>query len=363
MTLDEKYSSSNNIVIKIQSTDSYVYNKDNFYNEPYIENPTQNYYISNNNNSNNESTYINTKKNTNNSVTITDNICNICILKNKKICYPDEYCQIINIKDFNDYLLKIYSDTDSKINYIMELRDERLLICNLDYLIKIIEIDYKKKTYKFTNILRGHSNLITNVIELKNGKLCSCSFDGYIKLWKKKIDNSYEFEMNLKLFENGKFYSILEVNEIIFSLLNYDNKNILYFINLNTKKEGKKILENINLKRENLIQFDNNNLIIGGIKVIYIYEINNNKEIEIKCDYIICSLYLLKDNVILFGDNSGKLLKIINIFNNFEIKLFKEDEIKEEINSLVEFDNGNKYFIFYKNKNYQKKSEIEIKYN
>jgi hypothetical protein len=170
-------------------------------------------------------------------------------------------------------------------------------------------------------------------------------------------------EINLNFFENGKFYSLLEVNEIIFSLLNYDNKKILYFMNLNKKIDGKKIIENINLKRENLIQLNNNYLIIGGIYVIYIYDINNNEETPIKCNYIICSLYLLKDNVILFGDNSGKLVKIINIFNNFEIKLFKEDEIKEEINSLVEFDNGNKYFIFYKNKNYQKKSEIEIKYN
>ena len=271
---------------------------------------------------------------------IEENICNICILKNKKFCYLDKYCKILKIKDFNNFKLEIYDkNSNSEINYILELSDGRLLICNLDYLIKIIEIDYVTKNYKFTNILKGHSNLITKVIELKNGKLCSCSFDGYIKLWKKNIDNSYELEINLKLFESGKFYSLLEANEIIFSLLNFKNKNILYFMNLNKKEEKKKKLKNINLKRENLIQLDNNNLIIGGNYVIYIYEINKNKEFEIKCDYIICSLYLLKDKGILIGDNNGILVKIKNIYN-FEIIFKKQQVLKSEIDSLGEFENG-----------------------
>jgi WD40 repeat protein len=298
-------------------------------------------------------------------VTITDNICNICILKNKYFCYLDEYCKILKIKDFDKFKLKIDDkNSNSEINYILGLSDGRLLICSLDYLIKIIEIDYETKNYEFTNILKGHLNLITKVIELKNGKLCSCSFDGYIKLWKKNIDNSYELEINLNFFENGKFYSLLEVNEIIFSLLNYDNKKILYFMNLNKKIDGKKIIENINLKRENLIQLNNNNLIIGGIYVIYIYDINNNEETPIKCNYIICSLYLLKDNGILFGDNCGNLVKIKNIFN-FEIIFKEEDDTKEEIDSLGEFDNGNKYFIIYiiKNSKILKFAEVEIQYN
>ena len=133
-------------------------------------------------------------------------------------------------------------------------------------------------------------------------------------------------------------------------------------MNLNNKEERIKELNNINLKRENLIQLDNNHLIIGGNYVIYIYEINSNKEIEIKCDYIICSLYLLNDEGILFGDNKGILVKIKNIFK-FEI-IFKQhvikDEIDPEIDSLGEFDNDNKYFICYKNKKFYNFAEINI---
>ena len=306
----------------------------------------------------------------NNTIIFEKPSCNICILKNQKYCYLDnKNYNILKIKDINDkkFKLKINDEnSNSEINYIMELSDGRLLICYLDYLIKIIKIDFIKKNYEFTNILKGHSNLISKVIELKNGNLCSCSFDGSIKLWKKNIDNSYDLEINLKLFINGKFYSLLEVNEIIFSLLNFNNKKFLYFKNLNNKEERIKELNNINLKRENLIQLDNNNLIIGGNYVIYIYEINNNKETEIKCNYIICSLYILKDKGILFGDNIGNLVKIKNIYN-FEI-IFKiqqkiKDEIDPEIDSLGEFDNDKQYYICYKDKNCYYLDIIEIKYN
>ena len=278
-----------------------------------------------------------------------DNVCNICILKNKKICYLDEYCKILIIRDFNNFKLEIYDrDSNSKINYIMELNDGRILICYLDFLIKIIEIDYINKNYKFTNILKGHSNLISKVIELKNGYLCSCSFDGYIKLWKKNKDNLYEFEINLKLFEEGKFYSLLEVNEIIFSLLDFNNKYYLYIMNLNKREERKKYLQNINLKRENLVKLNDNNLLIGGNNVIYIYNINKNEENDINCNYIICSLYVLKDNGILLGDNIGNLIKIKNLYlSNFEIIFKKKQVINDEIDSLGEFENGN---IFSKNK-------------
>ena len=353
MDSSDKINSFNNNFNNLQSTDSDVYNKNNYYNDLFIidhnNNYTQNNALNNNNNSNNESTKKNTKDSSNNSVTITDNICNICILKNKYFCYLDEYCKILKIKDFDKFKLKIDDkNSNSEINYILGLSDGRLLICNLDNLIKIIEIDYETKNNKFTNILKGHSNLITKVIELKNGKLCSCSFDGYIKLWKKNKDNLYEFEINLKLFEEGKFYSLLEINEKIFSLLNYNNKNFLYIMDLNKKEENIKILENINLKRENLIKLDDNKLIIGGYNVIYIYDINKKEEIKIDCNYIICSLYLLKDKGILFGDNKGNLVKIKNIFN-FQVIFKKENkDIKDEIDSLGEFNNKE---IIYKNIN------------
>ena len=278
--------------------------------------------------------------------------CNICILKNQKYCYLDnKNYNILKIKDINDkkFKLKINDEnSNSEINYIMELSDGRLLICYLDYLIKIIKIDFIKKNYEFTNILKGHSNLISKVIELKNGNLCSCSFDGSIKLWKKNNDNLYEFEMDLQLVKEGKFYSLLEINEKIFSLLNYNNQNFLFIMDLNKKEVNIKILENINLKRENLIKLDDNNLIIGGYNVIYIYDINKKEEIKIDCNYIICSLYLLKDKGILFGDNNGNLVKIKSIFNFEEIFKKENKDMNDEIDSLGEFNNKE---IIYKNIN------------
>ena len=311
--------------------------------------------INTNNNNDNDINLHYSNNIVNNTIIFEKPSCNICILKNQKFCCLDnKYYKILKIEDINDkkFKLKINDEnSNSEINYIMELSDGRLLICYLDYLIKIIKIDFIKKNYEFTNILKGHSNLISKVIELKNGNLCSCSFDGSIKLWKKNNDNSYEFEMNLQ-FKEGKFYSLLEINEKIFSLLGSGDKNFLYIMDLNKKEENIKILENINLKRENLIKLDDNNLIIGGYNVIYIYDINKKEEIKIDCNYIICSLYLLKDKGILFGDNKGNLVKIKNI-SNFQVIFKKEDkDIKDEIVSLGEFNNGE---IIYKNINLKPK--------
>jgi len=161
--------------------------------------------------------------------------------------------------------------------------------------------------------------------------------------------------MNLQLFKEGKFYSLLEINEKIFSLLNYNNKNILYIMDLNKKEEKYKILENINLKRENLIKLDDNNLIIGGYNVIYVYDVNKNEVIKIDCNYIICSLYLLKDKGILFGDNKGNLVKIKSIFNFEEIFKKEDKDIKDEIDSLGEFNNDK---VIYKNNTIYKIAEI-----
>jgi WD40 repeat protein len=287
-------------------------------------------------------------KETNDKETNVGNICNICILKNYYLCYLKKDCENLKIIGLNKFQLEIFDkDSNSKVNYIMELRDGRLLICSLDYLIKIIEIDFEKLKYEFKIKLKGHTNLITKVIELKNEKLCSCSFDGVIKLWKKNKDNIYELQYNLKGFQNGQFYSLLEINEIIFSLLSFKKKKFLHFMDLKKIKEEKKELNDINLKRENLIQLNDNNLIIGGIKVIYIYKINTKDEIEkIKCDYIICSLLLLKDNGILFGDDQGNLVKIKDL-KSFKIIFEKKHDKKEEINSLCQFSENK---IGYKNK-------------
>ena len=80
---------------KIRSNNS-DYNP-NFYSNSYNSNnvnPPQNNY------SKGESTKIKTKESSNNSVTKTDNICNICILKNKNCCYLNKNCNILQIKNF-----------------------------------------------------------------------------------------------------------------------------------------------------------------------------------------------------------------------------------------------------------------------
>lgn len=70
----------------------------------------------------------------------------------------------------------------------------------------------KGKKAKCVHTLEGHRDYIYKVIEMEDGKLCSCSKDGTIKIW----DNNYECIQTLK-GHTDSVISVIEVNNYIIS--------------------------------------------------------------------------------------------------------------------------------------------------
>ena len=78
----------------------------------------------------------------------------------------------------------IKSHTD-KVTSLLILHDGRLASCSADKTI----ILYCPISYAINHILYGHNGEITHMIQLKNGKLVSCSTDKSIKIW--NVDDCY----------------------------------------------------------------------------------------------------------------------------------------------------------------------------
>ena len=240
---------------------------------------------------------------------------------------------VITIKDSND-------DEDDFINYLSKTKNERIVSCCFNYKIKIIKINFINYTCVIEQKLEGHNLLISKIIELNDGRLCSCSFDGTIKLWRMNENKMYEKEKNLFFREKKIFISILEMNKSFVSLLkDTDENNWIYIIFEEKNNEPIMISNNnLNIKKDNLIKFNDSEFLVGGNKKIFLYNIKGENVKEIKISINVCVGLRLKNNCFLFGGNKGEIVGLENIDDN---KYFIEETTShnKEIISLSENDN------------------------
>ena len=284
-------------------------------------------------------------------------LSNVILLKSKKLiqnnndnfyAYSDKtnniFSLIIKNKDSNEKIKdsKLNNDdivisdeySNSMINYIYELNDGRILLCCFDNQIKIITKNYFYKKFYFEQRLKNHKSLITNVIELNNGKLCSCSFDGTIKLWKKNDTNHYSQDDNLFIDTELLFYTIIEVNNNIVSLLkNYKNeKKYLLIYSIVDKKANFININEIELYNKNLINLDNETFAFGGTNKIYVFNLKGEKIKELNLKFSVICLYKLIDNRFIVSNNDGKLF-LATDFNS--IKSFNQIKYSENMDKKI----------------------------
>ena len=240
---------------------------------------------------------------------------------------------VISIKDSND-------DEDDFINYLSKTKNERIVSCCFNYKIKIIKLNFINYSFFIEQRLEGHNLLISKIIELNDGRLCSCSFDGTIKLWRMNENRMYEKEKNLFFREKKIFFSILEMNKIFVSLLKDTNENNWIYIIYEDKINDPIMISNnnLNIKKDNLIKFNDDEFLVGGNKKIFLYNIKGENVKEIKISINVCVGLRLKNNCFLFGGNKGEIVGLENIDDN---KYFIEETTShnKEIISLSENDN------------------------
>ena len=147
------------------------------------------------------------------------------------------------------------------------------------------------------------------VIELKDGKICSCSLDKKIRIWD-SIDCNYECIQTLKGHTKG-ITSIIEINNFIFSASFYNKDNNELKIWDESTYESIATIKGFQCCSLNaLSKLNDNTLILGGNDVIYLVDIKTyqiNKFQHRSLGKIEC-LYVNGNGLLFIGNSDGKIL-------------------------------------------------------
>ena len=93
-----------------------------------------------------------------------------------------EKSNYIEIYDLNDYS-QVFSQKMEELNFISELRCGNFVISSGSGKIEIASIELDTKTLNIIQELEGHKSHVSDIKELSNGKLVSCSNNGEIIFW------------------------------------------------------------------------------------------------------------------------------------------------------------------------------------
>ena len=242
-------------------------------------------------------------------------------------------------------------------------------------------------SYELIQKIKAHDDAcdVEKTIEIKDGRLISCSNDNTIKIWKYN-NNKYTLENILRAKKSKKvldkrrerrflfdicchlgrtneydiYYDVDDIlelnNNIIVSIPNVNGPIIFWNIK-ELQMECK--FKGICRDRGNILKKLSNKLfIVGGVKYIYLFSILNYKlinkiEINYKCSNICC----LSDGNILTGHEDG-IIRQYNLINN-ELKLIGEKkyhsdwiitilQLKKDLIISTSYDKKIKLFQIYK---------------
>ena len=257
---------------------------------------------------------------------------------NKHIISPD-------INEFKT--IKYLSDHDDCVNCFLELKNNIGISCSRDSYIIYHDLSQMKSILKF----EGHKGGVNYMINTPQNKLISCGGDSSIKIWK-EINVEEYINNNDKNNKNENIKPIFEIktDEPLKKLILYDNNKILtcshkgiYIYEYDMDNTKLNLLKSVKKEKINdiiLFQNSKNIFIIGytSDKGIFIMDINELKIIkEIKCETVFWTNLLLQFNEdeIIIGNN--KNLHIINIDTGI-IKLSKATD--GYINYLFKLSDG-----------------------
>ena len=196
-----------------------------------------------------------------------------------------------------------------------------------EMLISILKIDINPKTSKIK---------ILDFNKYKNNNLL-VSINNYIII---------DIELNNRGIRNIKNTNIMYINEIISNIsINFNNKNIYYFyqLNLNIKKESDESIENYyNYKFKDNICY--NNIIIVNKYIAYYYNMYYTKKNNISKDIIWLALLKAKSYKEL-EEMAGKIMlkeekqKFISKVKELNTKDFIiNNSLQERLNKLADYE-------------------------
>ena len=222
-------------------------------------------------------------------------IISLCILKDKRLVSGDFYGSIEVYDKSYQTQFHIEHAHDDGVLSLCALRNGELLSGGKDNLIKVWRIN--QDDFYIIDTLYGHTESVWKIIELKDGRISSCS-DNEIR-----IRNDYRCIKTLKVYS---LISIIEMNNFIISshgpLLRIWDESTYECIQ--TIKSVKCLSEN------GLAKLNDNTVIVGGDSVIYLVDIKTYQinQFQDKSLGNIWCLYANGDGLVLIGNREGEIL-------------------------------------------------------
>ena len=231
----------------------------------------------------------------------------------------------LNLKEYK--LVKTISEHENHVSKVIILNDLRLCSSSFDGTIKIFD----KDNYNVLLIIKEHNFIINYISQLKNNKLISCGDDKLIIIYNLLPENKYEIFQKL-LGHKTQVFKVLEseiFNNTLYSSCNngeiflWEKKEIndKYSINLRIKCEDDKYSIN------DLIENKNRKILIGNCypsKIVYIFNLNNNEFNcikQFKFEYYPGQIYLITKDILAI--TGGENIYLFNLENYENFSSFK----------------------------------------
>ena len=264
----------------------------------------------------------------------------------------------LNLKEYK--LIKTISEHENHVSKVIILNDLRLCSSSFDGTIKIFD----KDNYNVLLIIKEHNFIINYISQLKNNKLISCGDDKLIIIYNLLPENKYEIFQKL-LGHKTQVFKVLEseiFNNTLYSSCNngeiflWEKKelNDKYFLNLRIKCEDDKYSIN------DLIENKKRKILIGNCypsKIVYIFNLNNNEFNcikQFKFEYYPGQIYLITKDILAI--TGGENIYLFNLENYENFSSFKGENWISTFYTLKDGtfligESGGVEHLYYDNKN------------
>ena len=226
----------------------------------------------------------------------------------------------------------------NKVTSVILLQDGRLASCSTDKTIRIININ----TSQCEIIIRGHQKAVTYISQLDNGKLISCSCDKSIKVWS-IAQNTFELEETIEEAHNDLILKIIALSQNRMGTCSADNTIKIWNsnkpYNLSSKLEGHTDWVN------SIIQLKGKEILVSGsggddgsLRIWCLKTYKCNKVLKnILCCYYNSMIEMSNNRVAIGGENK---IFIINTIT-FQTEQYIKSEGIGFVNSIIELRDGN----------------------
>ena len=256
-------------------------------------------------------------------------IFSICLLKDKRIVTGGGFNSIEVYNRLYQPQFYINGKYNSEVKSLCVLRNGELLSAGAFGEIKVLIIN--ENDYHLIRTLKEHTGTVFKVIEMKDGKICSCSYDKTIRIW-----DNYECIQTLKA-HTYRVVSIIEMNNfIISSSYSSDNGDGELRIWDESTYQSIAAIQDVHCYYSNgLSKLNDNTVIVGGINVITLVDIKTYQisQFQDQSLGLIKCLYVNGNGLVFIGNDEGEMLCYDSSSNQI---IFKSKFHEDGINCMIQ---------------------------